>query len=129
MKSILKVAVAIAAVITLQTASAQKGEWKELQAFHSVMSKTFHPSEEGNLKPVKDSASVLLASAKAWAASTVPENFKPEETKKVLTALVAKCGELNQAVASNLSDAELKKIIAEAHEVFHQLVEKCRKPE
>ena len=28
----------------------QKEKWKELDAFHEVMSKTFHPAEEGKLE-------------------------------------------------------------------------------
>lgn len=126
MKSIKKITLAFIAFLTFQTAFADKGNWAELKAFHSVMSKTFHPAEEGNLKPVKDSASLLLAKAKLWQASAVPADYNKEETTKTLALLVAKCEELNAAVIANKSDADLKKLITEAHEIFHQIVEKCR---
>ena len=45
----------IVAVFSI-TSYAQQTEWKQMEAFHSVMSKTFHPAEEGNLKPTKDNA-------------------------------------------------------------------------
>lgn len=129
MKSRRTLALAIVAVVTFQTAFAKKGEWKELQAFHSIMSKTFHPSEDGNLQPVRDNAAELLAKAKAWQASAIPAGYRKEETKKVLANLTAQCNEINNAVKAKKSDEDLKKLIGEAHETFHQVVEKCRKPE
>ncbi len=130
MKNLLKKLIfAIVTLVTFQTAFAQKGEWKESQTFHTVMSKTFHPSEEGNLQPVKDNAANLLANAKLWQASKIPAAFNQTETKKVLVNLVSKCDEIIIAVKSKKSDDDLKKLISEAHEIFHQIEEKCRKPE
>lgn len=100
--------------------------WAELQSFHSVMSKTFHPAEEGNLQPLKANAADLLAKAKAWKAAAVPSGFKKEETTKVLTDLVAKCEEINKAVSAKADDKKLTALITEAHDVFHQIAEKCR---
>jgi len=34
------------------SANAQEASWKQMEDFHGVMSKTFHPAEEGNLKPL-----------------------------------------------------------------------------
>ena len=129
MKSIKKLALAILAIFTIQAAVAQKSEWKELKTFHGVMSKSFHPSEEGNLQPVKDNAADLVAKAKAWQASPIPADYNQTETKKVLAELVVKCEDIQKAVAAKKSDADLKKLIHEAHEVFHQIVEKCHNPE
>ncbi|MDI1234629.1 MAG: hypothetical protein PSX81_10130 [bacterium] len=126
MNIIKKLALFVVAIISFQPAFAGNGEWAELKAFHSVMSKTFHPAEEGKLQPVKDSAANLLAKAKLWQASAVPADYNKDETTKTLTLLVAKCEELNVAVIANKSDADLKKLITEAHEIFHQIVEKCR---
>ena len=126
MNSIKKITLALVAFLFVQTAFADKGNWAELKRFHSVMSKTFHPAEEGNLQPVKDSAATLLAKAKVWQASAIPADYNKEETTKTLALLVAKCEDLNAAVMANKSDADLKKLITEAHEIFHQIVEKCR---
>ena len=129
MKSITKTALIILAFFIFNTSFAQKSEWKELKTFHGVMSKSFHPSEEGNLQPVKDNAADLVAKAKAWQASAIPADYNQTETKKVLAELVTKCQEIEKAVAAKKSDADLKKLIHEAHEIFHQIVEKCHKPE
>ncbi|MEO8761747.1 MAG: hypothetical protein ABI388_09900 [Bacteroidia bacterium] len=129
MKSIKKLALAILAIFTIQATVAQKSEWKELKDFHGVMSKTFHPAEEGNLQPLKDNSTDLVAKSKTWQASAIPTDYKKEETQKVLINLVAKCEEVDKAVKAKKSDADLKKLINEAHEIFHQLVEKCRNPE
>ena len=126
MNPIKKITLTLVAFLFVQTAFADKGNWAELQRFHAVMSKTFHPAEEGNLQPVKDSAASLLAKAKIWQAATVPADYNKEETTKTLALLVAKCEELNTAVMANKSDADLKKLITEAHDIFHQIVEKCR---
>lgn len=126
MKSIQHLALAIIALFAFQTSYADKGNWAELHAFHSVMSKTFHPAEENNLQPVKDNAADLLAKAKVWQASAIPADYNKEETTKTLTTLVAKCEELNAAVIAGKTDADLKKLITEAHDIFHQIVEKCR---
>ncbi len=100
MKFITKTALLILALFTIQPTFAQKSEWKELKTFHGVMSKSFHPSEEGNLQPVKDNAADLVAKAKVWQASAIPADYNQTETKKVLAELVTKCQEIEKAVAA-----------------------------
>ncbi len=105
---------------------AGEDEWKELEAFHSVMAGTFHPAEEGDLQPVRKNAGDLVAKAKAWQASPVPSGFDKSLTTKSLKSLVAKCKEVQSAVKAKKNDAELTKLITEAHDAFHMIVEKCR---
>lgn len=106
--------------------TAQSTPWKEKKAFHEVMGGTFHPSEEGNLKPLKEQAGELLKRAKAWQKSKVPAGINKEEASKILDRLVTKCEEVKKAVDKKASDDELKKLISEAHDIFHELAEKCR---
>ncbi|HRH33863.1 MAG TPA: hypothetical protein PKY12_02345 [Catalimonadaceae bacterium] len=126
MKTIQKLFLVIVALFAFQPSFAGDPIWAELQTFHSVMAKTFHPAEEGNLAPLKANAADLLAKAKAWKAAAVPAGFKKEETAKVLTELVAKCEEINKAVTAKADDKKLTALITEAHDVFHQIAEKCR---
>lgn len=100
--------------------------WKEMHDFHAVMSKTFHPAEENNLQPTKDSAAVLLAKAKAWQSSAVPKGYNAAVAAPILKQLVAECDAINKAVAAKKTDTELKQLITKAHETFHELTEKCR---
>lgn len=105
---------------------AQKVEWKAMQDFHAVMSTTFHPAEENNLKPTRANAQKLLLVAQKWQKSTVPAGFNVILAKPVLKKLVKDCSMVAQAVKAKKSDAELKKLITKAHDTFHEFTEKCR---
>lgn len=108
-------------------AQTKKVAWPEMKTFHSFMAATFHPSEAGNLAPLKQKADSLAIVAKMWQVSAIPSNYKPAETKSALENLVAKTTEINNAVAANKSDADLKKLIAEAHDIFHHIAGECKK--
>ncbi|MFN8289836.1 MAG: hypothetical protein U0U70_06250 [Chitinophagaceae bacterium] len=123
MKKIIMLILFAAAGLTLH---AQNASWKEMHSFHDVMSAVFHPSEDNNLRPLRDSASVLLMRAKEWKSSQVPEGYNSEMTKPVLSRLVTECKAIRTAVSHNKSDAELKLMIAKAHDTFHEIMEKCR---
>ena len=107
-------------------ARSQKKDWHELHGFHSVMSKTFHPAEENKLDPTRANAAELLKRARVWQASAVPEGYKAEVAKPMLVKLVASCEELVKAVEAKKSDEELKKGITKAHDIFHEITEKCK---
>jgi hypothetical protein len=106
---------------------AQSKEWKEEKAFHSLMSSSFHPAEEGNFKPLKQKADSLVIASKAWQASAIPANYKIKETKEELQKLVAQCIKIQTALKANATNEELKKQITEAHEIFHHIVGECKK--
>ena len=115
-------------VFTAVTAHAQtKANWKEMHDFHIVMSKTFHPAEENNLAPLKKHASALVQQAKAWQQSKVPAGYDSTVTDPILGRLVKKAETIEGAVKAGKPDAELKKMITEAHDIFHKLMEKCGK--
>jgi hypothetical protein len=104
---------------------AQKTEWKQMSDFHKIISKTFHSAEEGNLKPTKDSAQVLVAKAKVWQKFNVPAGYNAKVTEPILKRLVADCEALEKAVKAGKPDAELKKLISKVHDTFHEIMEKC----
>ena len=112
-------------VITLSSFTRHEPSWKEMEDFHAAMSVTFHPAEEDNLQPVKEKAGDLLLKAKAWQKAAVPQGYNGELTKSILIRLVQQCKKLKVAVTQKKSDAELKKMITEAHEIFHEIKEKC----
>ncbi len=111
--------------VALLNTSAQKSNWKEMQDFHSVMSITFHSSEDNNLKPTKDSSNTLLKKAIAWQNSKVPAGYKAQVAKPILKKLVSECEEITNAVKHLKSDAELKILITKLHDTFHEITEKC----
>lgn len=104
-----------------------KGNWKEMHDFHGVMSKTFHPAEENDLAPLKENSGELLTLAKAWQQSKVPQGYNQQVTAPILEKLVQQFVRIQAAVNAKKSDPELKKMITEAHDIFHELMEKCKK--
>ena len=116
---------ACAAMLSLAS-FAQKADWKQMHEFHSVMGKTFHPAEEGNLNPLKEHAADLTAKAKAWQASAVPAGYDATVAKPILKQLVAKCTAVEAAIKSKKSDKELTSLITATHDTFHELMEKCK---
>ncbi len=115
-------------IISIGTLHAQTNapEWKEQKQFHSLMSRSFHPAEEGKFAPLKQNIDSLTIVAKAWYASSIPSNFKPKETKENLEILIKKCSVLNKAIKDNKPDADLKKLITDAHDTFHTIVGECK---
>ncbi len=128
-KKIQLLAVALLTIITATVAQTKPAAWVEMKIFHSFMSTTFHPSEEGNLAPLKQKADSMFIAAKQWQASAIPDTYKPKETTKALKQLVKECKGIKNAVAANATDDELKKKIATAHDVFHTIVNECKKEE
>lgn len=126
-KTVLMLLFAIGVFAFAGKAQTTQPGWPEMKAFHSLMSGTFHPAEEGNLAPLRAKADSLLAGAEAWQKSEIPANYKPVETKEALTKLVNRCRDIKKAVLANMNDDKLKKMIADAHDIFHKIVGECQK--
>ena len=130
MKKIFSLLVVMSAVVFFNPAQAQKkAKWQELDAFHEVMSKTFHPAEEGKLEPIRTRSQEMLDRAVAWKNSTAPEGYDKSAVLQNLKKLVKGSKEINKMVKKNASDKELKEELTELHDVFHEIVEKCEKGE
>jgi len=128
MKIVLSVLMMFAALTVARPVHAQpKAKWQELDAFHEVMSKTFHPAEEGKLEPIRSRSQEMVDKAIAWKNSTAPEGYDKSAVLKNLKKLVSGAKEINKMVQKNASDTELKEELSELHDVFHQIVEKCEK--
>lgn len=121
-----KISLFVAAALLSVASFAQQAEWKQMKDFHGVMSKTFHPAEEGNLAPVKANATELVAKAKAWESSTVPAGYDAQISQPLLKKLVTACSVLEAGVKAKKTDKELTTLITAAHESFHELTEKCK---
>jgi hypothetical protein len=119
----------VALLATISTAGAQtsKPSWPQMKTFHSFMAASFHPAEEGNFEPLRAKADSLFITAQLWQASPVPSNYKPDETKAALVKLVTQCGEINKSVKANVPNADLKKMITDAHDTFHYITGECKK--
>ncbi len=106
-------------------AQSKPSDWKELSAFHGVMSETFHPAEEGKLDPIKSRSGEMVDAAKTWQKSTPPPDFDKPEIKSALDKLVKGSKDLDKMVKKKASDEELTKKLTELHDVYHEIVGLC----
>jgi len=128
MNKIFVLLLAVTAVLFVKPVTAQgKAKWNEMEAFHEVMSKTFHPSEEGKLEPIRTRSQEMADKAKAWKSSSAPQGYNKKAVKKSLNALVKGANEINSLVKSRAADDILKKKLSALHDVFHEIMEKCEK--
>lgn len=104
-----------------------KTEWKELSAFHTVMSQTFHPAEEGDLKPIRERSGEMVEKAKAWKASAIPADYKDvKDIEESLSALVDGSTKLEAKIKAGAKDEEITEDLSALHDVFHTIVGLCR---
>ena len=101
-------------------------DWKELKAFHSVMAQTFHPSEEGNLKPIRERSGELAEKAKLLAASKIPAEFDKPEMKKAIQELVEGTAKLDAMIKNKATDKEVTEFLSTLHDTFHKIVGLCQ---
>ncbi|AYQ33177.1 DJ-1/PfpI family protein [Runella sp. SP2] len=99
--------------------------WPELDDYHAVMAKTFHPAEEGNLKPLYANAEELATKASILKKSVVPTKYQKPGVKESVEALEKESVALAKMVKKKKSEDELKKAIFALHDRFHEVMEKC----
>jgi len=113
--------------ICAQHATAEAEVWQEMEAFHTIMSQTWHPVEEGNYAPIRERSAELAEVAKAWNKSKIPASYAAQkDIKKNLKELAEDAEELNKEIAKGISDEEIKEELHELHELFHTIVGLCK---
>lgn len=118
--------IAMALILFAGAANAQMGQWKEMDDYHMVMSMTFHPAEDGDLKPIMAESGDLAQKAIAWKKSAIPAQFNKPEIKKSLALLVKESKALDKMVKKNKPEAEIKQALFTLHDRFHEIMEKCQ---
>jgi hypothetical protein len=118
---------AFIALFTTVSFGQNKTVWKEMKDFHSVMSQTFHPAEEGNFTPLRERSEEMIKTAEAWKKSAIPADYKDVKgIETTLVKLVDGSKNINKQVKAKASDEDLKKSITALHDVFHTIVGLCR---
>ena len=116
---------AAAAEAVSEAAPTPLEEWEAArESFHDVMSATFHPAEEGDLKPLRMEAGKLASRASAWAKLPIPEKYQGEDLEAALSELQEGAKDLGP-IAAEGTDGELTEAIFELHDVFHRIVGLC----
>jgi len=109
-------------IISAQT----KIDWKEKNRFHRTIGETFHPMEEGDLKPIRARSEEMVKNAIAWQQSVVPEKFQTvKNIDKILKQLVKQSKKLDAKIKNNASDDVVKKDLTQIHDTFHKIVGLC----
>ena len=101
-------------------------QWPKLNAFHEIMSETFHASETGNLKPLKQKSGALVKTANELKKSKIPLAYDSPQIRNSINKLNMESAELNQLVKNKAADEKLIKKISELHNVFHEVVGLCK---
>jgi hypothetical protein len=112
-----------------QQANAQSifDKWSELKTFHNVMSETFHPSEKGNLEPIKTRSGEMAEKANLLAKSVIPTEFKTGKIQVAVKKLQKDSKTLNKLVKNQKStDVQIKNALSSLHDVFHEIVGLCK---
>ena len=107
----------------------KKAPWPALKAFHTVMAQTFHPSEEGNLKPVRTRAAELVEKADALSKGAIPKDYNSPEMQDAIKRLQAGSREVKKMVSDKATDEELKDQMVLLHDNFHEIMGLCSKGE
>ena len=116
-----------AVVVAKPVHAQQKAKWNEMETFHDVMAKTFHPAEERKLDPIRSRSQEMVEKAIAWKNSTAPEGYDQGAVKETLKKLVKGAKDVNKLVQKNASDKEIKEELSKLHDLFHEIMEKCEK--
>jgi Skp family chaperone for outer membrane proteins len=114
-----------------QTISAQSlfEKWPPINSFHEVIAQTFHPSEEGNLKPIKERSGELLTKAKALTSEAIPAEYKTDTILASIKKLQQLAESLDKLVKEKGSDEAISKTLFLVHDEFHNIVGLCSNPD
>jgi hypothetical protein len=129
----MKQTIKLVMIITLLTgfaaktnAQASAKDWAELKAFHSVMAQTFHPAEDGDLKPIRERSGEMAEKAKLLAASKVPADFDKPEMKRAVEELVIGTKKLDEMIKNKATDKDVTEFLSGLHDTFHKIVGLCQ---
>jgi len=101
--------------------------WPEMQSFHNTLAQTFHPAEEGDMKPIRSRSLELFANCKLLNASPIPEEHDNEKMRKTLKRMEKETDKLNALVVLQEQDATIMKQLNMVHNTFHEVVGMCKK--
>jgi hypothetical protein len=103
--------------------------WPAIKEFHKVMSQTFHPSEEGNLEPIKKRSGEMVEKANILSKSEIPNEFSSPKIKDAVKRLAKDSKKLHKLVLKKKSDKEISEALSKLHDVFHEIVGLCTNEE
>jgi len=125
MRRFLLFAVALCFACSFSFAQGKLANWPEMQAFHDVLSHTFHPAEEGDMAPIRKRSHELLADVKKVNMSPLPPQYDNEKMHKTLKRLERESDKLNAFCVRQEQNPVIMKQLKEVHEIFHEIIGMC----
>jgi hypothetical protein len=108
---------------------AESGDWKELDAFHKIMAKAYHPlKDSGDLEPTKKLIKELANEAEKWSMADLPESVNTPEMKELLQKLKTDARSLENEIQAGKPDAIIKDKMNQLHDQFHKIMEAWHSP-
>jgi hypothetical protein len=113
--------------IGMQTLLAQSlvEKWKPFSEYHELLSKTFHPSEEGNFGPIKEFSQELNSKAEALNVATLPQEYRNPKVESNLVILKKQTKLVNDLVKNKAPNAEIMRAFEDLHDIFHRIILLC----
>lgn len=130
MKNILFILIATASILLSANPASAQGKfdsWPELKTFHKVMAQTFHPSEKGDLQPIKTRIGEMVEKADALAKSNIPAEFNSKQVIAAINKLKKDSVKLQKTINSKADDKKITLELSKLHDVFHRIVGLCNK--
>lgn len=126
----LKFMLVTVAFIAVQNLSAQSAtsKWAPLHEYHELLSKTFHPAENGNFTAIKNSHFTLVEKAEALDAATIPADLKTAVVVEQVTVLKKLTKKLSELISQKAPDVEIMRMFQNVHDVFHKIERECEHP-
>ncbi|GAA4460719.1 hypothetical protein GCM10023093_03880 [Nemorincola caseinilytica] len=108
---------------------AKFNDWPEMRTFNSILAETFHPAEEGDLKPIKSRSHELFQNAKLINISPMPEKYDNEAVRKMVKKLVKETDKLNALIVRDEQSTAVMKQLNVVHDTYHEIAGMCKKEE
>jgi hypothetical protein len=125
-KSMLSFALFLTLFSVVGSAQSLFEQWPALKTFHSVMSETFHPAEEGNLAPIKSRSTEMADNAASLLKSPIPQAFQKPALTATLKKLKKDSKALDKMIQHKAGDQQITQSLTALHEVFHDIVGLCK---
>eukprot|EP00386_Alphamonas_edax_P013425 GDKI01041460.1.p1 GENE.GDKI01041460.1~~GDKI01041460.1.p1 ORF type:complete len:105 (+),score=22.46 GDKI01041460.1:88-402(+) len=100
-----------------------------MRTFHTILSQTFHPAEEGDMQPIKTRSHELFQTAKLINITPFPEAYDNEVMHKTVKKLVKESDKLNALVVREEQNTTIMKQLNIVHDTFHEIAGMCKQPE
>lgn len=100
--------------------------WRELDAYHMVMMRVWHPAKEkSDLKPIRAEADALVKAADTWAKAGIPKECDTPENRAAIQKVQSESVALAALVKAG-SDKDVMASLKALHDRFEVVNKSCK---